>query len=191
MSLLRAIRLAAPAAALGMLFPACDSGTGAQGDGALAAAGTVVYGDTAYAVVAYNGARNVLMSPLDTLRSGPGYFSDRIGYTVTGTSFTFRRGDSTVLNVGSALTVGVGAAVPVSGTFEVYDYSGPRAGLTGKARLDVYGLGPEPAWSRADSSAGGKVRVIVTADSVQVLGNDIKLSRGVRISFNLKSARIF
>jgi hypothetical protein len=117
--------------------------------------------------------------------------SDTIGYNVTGRLMRYPSGDSTVGTIGF-VQVGIGTKVPASGTYDVYADSwggGTQEGFANKARLYVWGIPGGMAWSDIDSSAGGKVKVVVTADSVQVLGKEIKLSNGKKLSFNLTAPK--
>ena len=180
-----------------LLLVACttepkDDAGGSTGGGDFDVAAGARFGDTAYT------PGLVKFDPLDTLR---GDYSrvDTIGYTVTGNAFVYRVGDSTKsASFGSFVQVGVGTKNAASGTYDVYghdaDYRTPRSGLSGKVRLYVSGLGnlgSGLAWSHPDSTVGAKVKVVVTGDSVQVIGKSIKLSNGRTLSFNFKTRKAY
>lgn len=115
---------------------------------------------------------------------------DTIGFSVTGRLMRYKVGDSTKGTIGFVeVTVGGGRA-PVNGTYPVMSYLGGfPADVAGKAKLYVYGVPGGMSWSDADSSGSAKVKVVVTADSVQVLGKEIKLANGERLSFNLTAPK--
>lgn len=115
---------------------------------------------------------------------------DTIGFSVTGRLMRYRIGDSSAGTIGFVeVSVGGGRA-PVNGTYPVMSYlGGAPADIAGKAKLYVYGVPGGMSWSDADSSGSAKVKVVVTADSVQVLGKEIKLSNGKKLSFNLTAPK--
>lgn len=115
---------------------------------------------------------------------------DTIGYNVTGRLMRYKVGDSSVGTIGF-VQVGIGSKVPASGTYPVYAHDvggGTVTGVAGKARMYVWGIPGGMAWTDADSSSG-QVKVVVTADSVQVLGKEIRLSNGKKLSFNLTTPK--
>lgn len=118
------------------------------------------------------------------------FWDDTVGYNITGRLMRYKSGDSTVGTLGF-VQVGIGSVVPVSATYPVYAHDvggGTVPGVAGKARMYVWGIPGGMAWTDADSSSG-QVKVVVTADSIQVLGKEIKLSNGKKLSFNLTAPK--
>jgi hypothetical protein len=156
-----------------------------DGDGTFtAAAGTAFYADTVLTP-----AFGATMLPIDTAAyNGSTYVKqDTIGYRVLASALRYKKGDSTVSTIGF-VEIGFGVKTPVSATYDVYghdaDPASPLRGLGGKARIFIFGVPGGLTYSSADSSAGEKVQVIVKGDSVQVLGEKIKLRHGREVSFN-------
>lgn len=171
--------------------PKGDAGEPGAGDFDVAVG--VFYGDTAYTPNGFFGSNGVILQSFDSLRAD---FSrvDTMGYMVQGGSFSHLRGDSIIDNLASSVQVIVGARPAVSGIYEVgghWAHSGSaKAGMIGKASIYVTWLQNGGLdWSHPDSSAGGKVKVVVTADSIQAIGKNIRLKSGKVISFNLTTQK--
>lgn len=199
MSLSRKFSLMFVSVVTALLLIACnetstDPHSGTPGAGDFEVSTGVRYGDTAYTANSFFGAPGgVLLQSFDSLRAD---FSrvDTLGYMVQGGSFSHVRGDSTYKNVGTSVQVYVGARPAASATYDVRGnwahYSTPKSGMAGKVSIYVgYLQNGELDWSHPDSSAGAKVKVVVTADSIQVLGKNIKLKSGKLISFNLTTKK--
>lgn len=152
------------------LFAACNestAGPGEDGDGDFEVAVGVRYADTLY-------------TPNSTVYQGGAQ-----GFRVSGLVLRYHVGDSTVGTIGF-LEVTVGMAAPVSGTYPLAEYTTGNP-VEGKVQLYTWGTPGGMSWT--GEGASGIVKVVALTDSVQVIGKNITLENGKRVSFNLKAAR--
>lgn len=158
--------------------PKDDAGAPTGGGDFDVAAG-VFYGDTAYTPVGLFRASGVSYQNLDSNV-----------FMVQGGGFSHKKGDSTLTNIGASVQVRIGKQPPTSGVYDVVQHYGTLNDLVGKASLFIAYLQNDALdRSHADSSAGARVKVVVTGDSVQVIGKNIKLQSGKKISFNLTTKK--
>lgn len=154
----------------GLLLAACNESSTAPGEdgaGDFDVAAGVRYSDTLY-----------------TPNSSDYQAAGSSGYHVTGRMLRYQSGDSTIGSLGF-LQVTVGAATPVSAIYQVAEYETDTP-VAGKVQLYTWGTAGGMSWTGEAST--GDVKIVVEGDSVQVLGKDITLDNGKKVSFNLKVA---